>query len=349
MKSRSKINDLNVKKANYLVPFEERMSKASQLCVSFLISALPRSTVQNGFPALSFTFKEIKKAVNADGKRRITEVKDLWNINSELMSVPLWYENDEKQGMVSWMTEIEQDKRTDDFTYFFHPKLERHLLNLKSKYTLYNYYYRVCLSRNAMKLYEILKMHEYTGRVELDIEKDIKAPLGLNGKYSAYYDLKRKVINPIQGELKKFSDIQFEYVESKKNGRKVLSLEFEITPNHPTNLPKPLRRVLEEQRKAQITAQLSIEDELETDVLRTNYPNIYELLTEWRADPRIITHMIRKHGAERVRHIINYVKYESEQDNWDWDNLDFFLQGIESTWMDPKKREGMQFEMSLKN
>lgn len=332
------IQDLNVKKANYLLSFEEKMTKSAQLCVSFLISCLPHSEVKEGFPALTFSFRDLKNIVNADGKRRITSVDDLWNINAELMSVPLWYENDRKKGAVAWMSNIEADKETKQFTYFFHPKLERHLLNLKSQYTLYSYYYRVCLTTNGMKFYEIMKMYEKHQDVILDIETEIKKPLGLYNKYSAYYDLRRRVLDPICEELTKFTDLKVSYTPAEKEGRRVISLQFHIEANQPTHVPLPLREVLERQKQKHIDTQLKIDDLLNSTLYKQEYPGIYETLGSWGAKNEIITSTIGNYGIERVEYIKSYVEFELKRNDIE-DPLALFLQGVRSDWMQPSKKK----------
>jgi len=233
----------DIKKSNDLVKIEEKMSKAAQLWVSYLVACLPKAKAgTDDFPTLRFTFKEIKKAINADGKKRIGKVDDVFKIAKELMKTPLWYENENRRGYVSWLTEVYEDKDSEEqlFSFVFHPKLKPYLLNLESQYTIYNYFYRVCLSTNSMKFYEILKRYQYLEQVTLNIEEDIKEPLGLVGKYEKYYDLRRKVLDVAQTELTKFTDITFEYEVAEKKWNRAISLFVIIKKNIPTDLPEPL-------------------------------------------------------------------------------------------------------------
>jgi len=189
----------SVRKANYLINLEEKMSKAAQLWVSYLIACLPRAVGEvDEFPSLTFTFREVKRAINADGKRRVTDSRELKGIHKELVRTPLWYEDEKKGRWGAWLTEVEWEKEVDNFTYYFHPKLKPYLLNVKDHFTIYNYYYRVCLSPHGMKLYEILKSYQYQGAIVLDIEEDIKPSLGLANKYRKYYDFRRRVLDPVQ-------------------------------------------------------------------------------------------------------------------------------------------------------
>ncbi|MGB1216547.1 MAG: replication initiation protein, partial [Saprospiraceae bacterium] len=244
----------NVRKANHLIEIEERMSKSAQLWVSYLVACLPKA--QEGiddFPTLEFSFKEIKNMINADGKKRVGKVMDVHKLNKELMSIPLWYESEERAGYVSWLTDAFLDKKSKEkrFIFRFHPGLKPYLLNLKQHYTYYNFFYRVCLSKNSMKFYEILKSKQYLKEkykrsIELNIEDDIKYPLGLIGKYDKYYDFRRKVLDVCQKELEKFTDIRFTYEPCKKEWNRVVSILINIERNVPKSLPEPIMKYMVE-------------------------------------------------------------------------------------------------------
>jgi hypothetical protein len=308
-KTSRSMTKLNVRKANYLVPLEERMSKAAQLWVSFLIASLPRSKEEaDTFPMLSFNFREIKRAINADGSRRITDAKELKHVHKELISTPLWYE-DEKQGdMVAWLTRVHWDKRTDVFTYYFHPSLKPYLLNVKDHFTLYNYYYRVCLSSNGMKMYELLKMYQYLGEVELDVEEDIKKPLGLKGKYPKLYDLKRKVINPVQQEMAQFTDIRFEYAPERKDGKQILSFRFYIYANNPSNLPPPLLEALKDQGDLPATEEVAVKEDSDWLAFKEAYPDIFRAVKEWGGSESLFAEIMNLYGYQQLRYQINHAK-----------------------------------------
>lgn len=320
----------SVRKANYLINLEEKMSKAAQLWVSYLIACLPRSVDDlDEFPSLTFTFREVKRAINADGKRRVTDSRELKSIHKELIRTPLWYEDEKKGRWVAWLTEVEWDKEVDNFTYYFHPKLKPYLVNVKEHFTIYNYYYRVCLSPHGMKLYEILKSYQYQGAVVLDIEEDIKPSLGLAHKYKKYYDFRRRVLDPVQEEISQFTDICFEYDEAEKEGKRVLALRFIIKQNTPTNLPRPL---LEALQKTGTRIQNSNSNKMEQ--LKIKYADIFAVLEPWGGNEETITGLIHEYGLEKIQYYINYTRRQQKAGRIKGSAFGYFRRGLEEGWKD---------------
>ncbi len=322
---------LNVKKANHLIPLEERISKSAQLWISFLIANLPKSKEGvDDFPTLDFSFREVKAAINADGKRRITESKELKKIHKELMGTPLWYEDEDQADMVAWLTRVRWDKKTDRFTYFFHPALKPYLLNVKEHYTLYNYFYRVCLSPNAMKFYELLKMYQYLGKIELEIEEDIKLPLGLKGRYKDYYNFRRRVLDSILQELIDYTDIRYEYLPKKKIGKKVISLEFSIFRNVPKNLPKSILEAVKEQG-------MPVEQDQNDEIvlLPTIPPHHYSQLQKWGGNDKAINALFSNFKIELIEYQIRHLRRVLKQDTKKIDNpFAWLLKAIQNNYTD---------------
>lgn len=318
----------SVRKANYLINLEEKMSKAAQLWVSYLIACLPRAVGEvDEFPSLTFTFREVKRAINADGKRRVTDSRELKGIHKELIRTPLWYEDEKKGRWVAWLTEVEWDKEVDDFTYYFHPKLKPYLLNVKDHFTIYNYYYRVCLSPHGMKLYEILKSYQYQGAIVLDIEEDIKPSLGLANKYRKYYDFRRRVLDPVQEEISQFTDICFDYEEAEKQGKRVLALRFIIKENTPTNLPKPLLEALQK-------TGTRIQNGKKPESIKGKYADIFTVLEPWGGNEETITGLIHEYGIEKIQYYINYTKRQQKAGRIKGSAFGYFRRGLEEGWKD---------------
>jgi plasmid replication initiation protein len=90
-------------------------------------------------------------------------------------------------------------------------------------------------SKYSPRIYEILKCNEFKkqGYIEIEIE-ELKKLLRTEDMYPRYNDFKRKIIEQTQKELKKLTDISFEFEEI-KTGRKVTSLKFHINTNKTKN------------------------------------------------------------------------------------------------------------------
>ena len=86
-------------------------------------------------------------------------------------------------------------------------------------------------SKYSPRIYEILKCNEFKKQGYIDIEvKELRKLLRADNIYPLYADFKRKILLQTQKELKKISDISFDFEEI-KTGRKVTSLRFYIHSN----------------------------------------------------------------------------------------------------------------------
>jgi len=329
----------NVKKANHLVELEEKMSKSAQLWVSYLVASLPKAqSDMDDFPTLVFTFKEMKAMINADGRKRVGKIDDVHKMNRELVATPLWYESEERAGYVAWLTDAYLDKKSSDnqFVFRFHPGLKPYLLNLKEHYTRYNYFYRICLTKNSMKIYEILKRHQYKKTaIILKINEDIKYPLGLLEKYEKYYDFRRKVLDVCQTELEKFTDIRFTYTVHKKEWNKVISLSILIEDNVPTHLPEPLLEMVTRDRR--LNQALPTVNNSENANLFEQYPEVFKQLMKWGGGKKVISGMIVKHGIDKIKYqLIHTSRKEKEGSNIN-DYFGWFRKAVDNEYKDAKQ------------
>ena len=88
------MSKLQVKKANFLVPLEESVSKPAQLLASYLVASLPNTVVESEtLPKLRFSYTELRNAINADGRQRVNKVKDIMELGVELQRCVLFYED----------------------------------------------------------------------------------------------------------------------------------------------------------------------------------------------------------------------------------------------------------------
>lgn len=329
----------NVKKANHLIELEEKMSKSAQLWVSFLVASLPKAQSDvDDFPTLGFTFKEIKSMINADGRKRIGKVADVHKMNKELVGTPLWYESEERAGYVAWLTDAYLNKKSSDnqFVFKFHPGLKPYLLNLKEHYTRYNYFYRICLSKNSMKVYEILKRHQYKKTaIILKIKEDLKYPLGLLEKYEKYYDFRRKVLDVCQSELEKFTDIRFTYSVHKKEWNKVVSLSVLIEDNIPTHLPEPLLEMVTRDRR--LPQSLPTVDNLENASLFEQYPEVFKPLLNWGGSKDVISGMIKKYGIDKIKYQLTHTNRKEKEGANINDYFGWFRKAVDNDYKDSKQ------------
>lgn len=112
----------------------------------------------------------------------------------------------------------------------FHPNLKPHLLNLKSRFLLYDIRNVLRLpSTHSIRMFELLKQYERIGKRRFQVT-DLKDILGVADSYPMYGNFKQRILEKARRDLKKHTDIYFTYDEVKK-GRSVVELVFHIKPN----------------------------------------------------------------------------------------------------------------------
>ena len=114
------------------------------------------------------------------------------------------------------------------WNWAFDPKLRPYLLELKSRFTAYDIRNVLTLqSSYSIRIYELLKQFERIGERTFRID-DLREVLGISTKqYKRYNDFKRFVIQQAYQDLKRHTDINFEYEEIKE-GRRIASIRFII-------------------------------------------------------------------------------------------------------------------------
>lgn len=131
----------------------------------------------------------------------------------------------------------------------FHPKMKPYLIALQSKFTIYDVRNILNLpSSYSIRIYELLKQYEKIGRRKIALT-ELKEIIGVieeveeKGKklvldnYPLYGNFRQRVLLKAQKDLKKYTDISFEF-EPVKRGRKVDSLVFFIISNKQTKEEK---------------------------------------------------------------------------------------------------------------
>jgi plasmid replication initiation protein len=112
----------------------------------------------------------------------------------------------------------------------FTEAMRPYLLGLSERFTLYLITIFLRLrSKYSTQIYELLKMREDLGKVEMPVER-FRGFLGLEDKYPKFFNLKSRVIEQARTELKEKADIYFTY-KVKRKGQKPVKLLFFIHRN----------------------------------------------------------------------------------------------------------------------
>lgn len=128
----------------------------------------------------------------------------------------------------------------------FNDDMRSFLLELKEKFTLYLITVFLRLrSKYSTQIYELLKMRQGIYRLHMTVG-EFRHSLGLENKYERFWQLKRRVLEQAQKELREKADIYFTY-NVLRTGNSPEAIEFYIHENESViqNLRESVSRLKE--------------------------------------------------------------------------------------------------------
>ena len=224
--------NLEVRKSEAIVKARYKLSPLAIKFITTIIANLKRSDNINEEYILKVKdFREL----TGQKTKRIYELIDeaLNDLLKNPLTIPI---GDEKNSILkaNWVSGAIYNE--GEVKFMIYPKLRPFLLDVKEKYLKYKLENILSLkSGYVIRLYEILKdwlelQARYGNKAEKVISLDeFREILEIPRSYM-FGDIKRQILNKAKKELKKHTDIIFEYEEI-KTGRKVTYLKFIIKPN----------------------------------------------------------------------------------------------------------------------
>ncbi|WP_253205655.1 replication initiation protein [Clostridium estertheticum] len=179
------------------------------------------------FKPYKFKIAEFMKLVGVEDKSKYTQIP---KITKELMKKVFEIEEGKTLIQTAWLSGVKYEKGTGMIEMIFSPYLKPYMLKLNSMFTQYKLANILSMkSKYSPRIYEFLKCNEFKkqGYIEIEVE-ELRKLLRADNIYPLYADFKRYVILQTQKELKKISDISFEFEEI-KTSRKITSIKFYIT------------------------------------------------------------------------------------------------------------------------
>lgn len=184
------------------------------------------------FKPYKFKISEFMELLGVDTKTKYVEIP---KITKELMKKVFEIREENKIIQVAWLSSAVYEKGSGYVELEFSPRLKPYMLQLKDLFTRYRLANILNMkSKYSPKLYELLKANEFKKQkfFEIDIDK-LRELFKAEDIYPLYADFKRHIIIKTQKELKKYTDIAFDFEEI-KTGRKVTSIKFIIKANEAT-------------------------------------------------------------------------------------------------------------------
>ena len=186
---------------------------------------IPAKTLMKEINLGERNYAELKKATEALVSKTATLQESDGELQISFLASAKHYTKGVKKGMIRF--------RLD-------PGLKPYLLQLKKKFTTFRLENTLNLrSIYAIRIYELLKQYESIKKRNITLP-DFRKILGIRDtEYKLYADFKRRIILPAQRELKKKTDISFEFEEIKE-GRSISEIVFHIYPNKEQEKPLDL-------------------------------------------------------------------------------------------------------------
>lgn len=184
------------------------------------------------FKSYKFRIADFRELLGVEDKSKYTEIP---KITKELMKKVFEIQEGDTLIQTAWLSGARYKKGSGEVELTFSSYLKPYMIKLSSMFTQYKLANILSMkSKYSPRMYEILKCNEFKkqGFIEIAID-DLRKLIKADNVYPLYADFKRKVIIQTQKELKKISDISFEFEEI-KTGRKVTSLKFYIKSNKST-------------------------------------------------------------------------------------------------------------------
>ncbi|MDM8313572.1 MAG: replication initiation protein [Actinomyces sp.] len=181
------------------------------------------------FKPYIFKISDFMELLGVENQAKYTEIP---KITKELMKKVFEIEEGNRLIQTAWLSGAIYEKGTGYVTLKFNPDLKPYMLKLNTMFTQYKLANILSMkSKYSPRIYEILKCNEFKrqGYIEIEVE-ELRKLLKADNIYPLYADFKRKIIFQTQKELKKISDISFDFEEI-KTGRKVTALRFYIHQN----------------------------------------------------------------------------------------------------------------------
>jgi len=214
-----------VTKSNYFIMNSSYDLSLEEQKIILTLASMVQPTDEE-FKPYTFKINEFMELLGVDTKTKYTEIP---KITKELMKKVFEIEEGKKVIQVAWLSSVVYEKGTGMVELEFSPRLKPYMIKLGTVFTQYKLANILSMrSKYSPRIYEILKCNEFKkqGYIEIELE-DLRRILSADNVYPLYNDFKRFVIQRTQKELKKLSDINFDFEEI-KTGRKVTSLKFYI-------------------------------------------------------------------------------------------------------------------------
>lgn len=234
-----------VTQANKLIMSNQKTSVEGKRFMVALCSKV--SPNDEDFKSYRISFDEYSSFTGINPKDVISSLP---KITKQLMSQVLEYYTEDNLYQWAVLCKAQHRRKLGDVIVQFHPDLKPMYLGLKEHFTEYKLENVLHMrGKHSIRLYEIIKSQQFKAQGYFDVawnnilnviletepefKKMPKIQQILGTDYKKFPDFEKYVLKPAQSEMKKHSDICFEYKKIKRS-RFVCGVRFYIKENVPT-------------------------------------------------------------------------------------------------------------------
>jgi plasmid replication initiation protein len=213
-------SEMTVTQSNLLIESRYKLSLSETKILLWMIKEIHPG--DKDFKTYKIFIKDFIDAIDSKRPDFYTVAKA---ITKRFMSKVLELENGNLQ--VQFMSMVKYSPGDGFIKYRFDKALKPYLIRLKRRFTSYDIQNIVdCRYSHSIRIYQLLKSFEDLKERTITV-KDLRYMLMVEDEYTRFYDFKRFILERSMKDLKKHSDLFFEYSLNKR-GRNIHSVTFTI-------------------------------------------------------------------------------------------------------------------------
>jgi plasmid replication initiation protein len=218
-----------VKKSNYFIMNSSYDLNLEEQKIILTLASMVQPEDEE-FKPYKFKIGDFIELLGVENQAKYTETP---KITKELMKKVFEIQEGDTLIQTAWLSSAIYKKGSGLVELTFSPYLKPYMLKLNTMFTQYKLANILSMkSKYSPRIYEILKCNEFKkqGYIEIEID-ELRKLLKADKIYPLYADFKRRVLYQTQKELKKISDISFDFEEI-KTGRSITAIKFYIHSNN---------------------------------------------------------------------------------------------------------------------
>ncbi|AJE23482.1 RepB family plasmid replication initiator protein [Azotobacter chroococcum] len=229
--------DLQVVKSNHIISASYRLSVIEQRIILCCIAQVCRDETITDEVLYSVRASDLAELCGTDMRRAYRDLAEaaerLYERRITILFEPDGKPRAARKRLTRWVQDVDYIEGEGRIELRFGKTILPFLTGLTEHFTRYQLSAVARMtSAHAIRLFELLAQYGSVGEREISLEQ-LQEWLQLEGNYSMFADLKRRVIEPAVAQVNEHSPLAVKW-EQRKTGRKVTHLVFTFGPKKTT-------------------------------------------------------------------------------------------------------------------